>query len=42
LRAVGVPTSLVIYADEGHRLRKPENVEDLNRRLIGWFDRYLK
>jgi dipeptidyl aminopeptidase/acylaminoacyl peptidase len=42
LRSVGVPTSLVIYADEGHRLRKPENVEDLNRRLIGWFDRYLK
>jgi dipeptidyl aminopeptidase/acylaminoacyl peptidase len=42
LRAVGVPTSLVIYADEGHRLRKPENVTDLNRRLIDWFDRYLK
>ena len=42
LRSVGVPTSLVIYADEGHHLVKPENVADLNRRLVDWFDRYLK
>ncbi len=42
LRAVGVPTSLVIYADEGHHLNKPENVTDLNHRLVDWFDRYLK
>jgi dipeptidyl aminopeptidase/acylaminoacyl peptidase len=42
LRAAGVPTSLVIYADEGHHLMKPENVADLNHRLVGWFDRYLK
>jgi len=42
LRAMGVPTSLVIYADEGHHLMKPENVADLNRRLVDWFDRHLK
>jgi dipeptidyl aminopeptidase/acylaminoacyl peptidase len=42
LRAFGVPTSLVVYADEGHRLRKPENVTDLNQRLVEWFDRHLK
>lgn len=42
LRAFGVPTSLVVYADEGHHLYKPENVADLNRRLVDWFDRYLK
>jgi len=42
LRSVGVPTSLVVYADEGHHLSKPENVADLNRRLVEWFDRYLK
>ena len=42
LREFNVPTSLVIYADEGHHLAKPENVADLNRRLINWFDQYLK
>ena len=42
LREFNVPTSLVIYADEGHHLAKPENVADLNRRLIAWFDQYLK
>ncbi len=42
LREFNVPTSLVIYADEGHRLVKPEHVADLNRRLVDWFDRYLK
>ena len=42
LREYNVPTSLVIYADEGHHLVKPENVADLNHRLVDWFDRYLK
>jgi dipeptidyl aminopeptidase/acylaminoacyl peptidase len=42
LREFGVPTSLVVYADEGHHLFKPENVADLNRRLVDWFDHYLK
>jgi dipeptidyl aminopeptidase/acylaminoacyl peptidase len=42
LKAFGVPTSFVVYADEGHRLMKPENRTDLNRRLEGWFDHYLK
>ena len=42
MRAAGVPTSMVVYADEGHHLMKPENVADLNHRLVGWFDRYLK
>ena len=42
LREFNVPTSLVIYADEGHHLAKPENVADLNRRLINWFDQYLQ
>jgi dipeptidyl aminopeptidase/acylaminoacyl peptidase len=42
LREYNVPTSLVIYADEGHHLVKPENVADLNHRLVAWFDHYLK
>ena len=42
LKAMGVPTSLVIYADEGHSLRKPEHQRDLRAREIGWFNKYLK
>ena len=42
LKAVGVPTELVIYEGAGHRLRKPEQVHDREARLVGWFDRYLK
>jgi dipeptidyl aminopeptidase/acylaminoacyl peptidase len=42
LREFNVPTSLVVYADEGHHLVKPEHVVDLNHRLVDWFDRYLK
>jgi dipeptidyl aminopeptidase/acylaminoacyl peptidase len=42
LRAVGTPTAQVVYADEGHHLKKPENMAALNRRLVDWFDRYLK
>lgn len=37
-----VPTSLVIYQDEGHSIRQPEHTADLTRRIVGWFDRYLK
>jgi len=42
LKAMGVPTSLVIYPDEGHGIRAPDHVADARRRTIEWFDRYLK
>jgi dipeptidyl aminopeptidase/acylaminoacyl peptidase len=42
LQAMNVPTSLVIYAGEGHGIRKPDDVHDLAHRITGWFDRYLK
>ena len=42
LRALGVPTRLVVYEGEGHALRKPEHQRDLRARVVGWFDRYLK
>ena len=42
LVANAVPTSLVIYQDEGHGIRQPEHVSDLSRRIVGWFDQYLK
>lgn len=42
LKALGVPTSLVIYPEEGHGIRDPKNAADLQTRTIEWFDRYLK
>jgi dipeptidyl aminopeptidase/acylaminoacyl peptidase len=41
LQAMNVPTSLVIYPDEGHGIRAPEHDLDLRRRTVEWFDRYL-
>ncbi|WP_332847969.1 S9 family peptidase [Massilia sp. S19_KUP03_FR1] len=42
LKAMGTPVSLVIYDGEGHALRKPEHQNDLRKRTMGWFDKYLK
>jgi dipeptidyl aminopeptidase/acylaminoacyl peptidase len=42
LEAMGVPTSLVIYPDEGHTLRDPTHRADANRRAVAWFDKYVK
>jgi dipeptidyl aminopeptidase/acylaminoacyl peptidase len=42
LKDLGVPTSLVIYPDEGHGIRKPDNAADVRQRSVAWFDRYLK
>ena len=41
LQAVNVPTSLVIYPDEGHSIRSPDHRADLRRRTMAWFDRTL-
>lgn len=42
LKALNVPTSLVIYEDEGHGIRKPAHQQDLRRRTVEWFNRYLQ
>ena len=42
LRALGVPTSLMIYAGQGHAIRDPDALQDLRRREVEWFDRYLR
>ncbi|MGZ3496632.1 MAG: alpha/beta fold hydrolase [Vulcanimicrobiaceae bacterium] len=42
LKTIGVPTQLVIYPNEGHGVAKPADQKDIARRLVGWFDRYLK
>ena len=41
LRALGVPTELVIYTEEGHAISKPEHQRDIEERLVAWFDKYL-
>jgi dipeptidyl aminopeptidase/acylaminoacyl peptidase len=38
---LGVPTSLVIYPDEGHAIRGSEHVREENRRRVDWFEKYL-
>lgn len=42
LKALGVPTSVMIYPGEGHGLRDPAHAEDAMRRTLEWFDRYLR
>ncbi|VVS97372.1 Peptidase S9 [Sphingomonas sp. EC-HK361] len=42
LKSQNVPTSLVIYPDEGHGIRQPDHVADLRKRLLAWFNRYLQ
>jgi dipeptidyl aminopeptidase/acylaminoacyl peptidase len=42
LKALGVPTTLLVVDGEGHAFRKPENQRDLRARTIAWFDKYLR
>jgi dipeptidyl aminopeptidase/acylaminoacyl peptidase len=42
LKAFGVPSSMVIYPGEGHAIRDPAHLADREKRIIEWFDRYLK
>lgn len=41
LREQDVPTSFLIYPDEGHRLRNPANAADAAQRIADWFDHYM-
>ena len=42
LKTLGVPTALVIYENEGHAITQPKHQLDRDRRLVKWFDRYLR
>jgi dipeptidyl aminopeptidase/acylaminoacyl peptidase len=42
LKTLGVPTQLVVYPDEGHGFFREENKKDRVRRVLDWFDRWLK
>jgi len=41
LRAQGVPTSLVVYPNEGHHFVDPAHQRDVLQRALGWFEKYL-
>jgi dipeptidyl aminopeptidase/acylaminoacyl peptidase len=41
LRAQGVPTSLVVYPNEGHHFVDPEHQRDVLQRALMWFEKYL-
>lgn len=41
LKTLGVPTTLVVYANEGHHIVQPKNQEDIMRRSLDWFGKYL-
>jgi len=42
LKTLGVPTELVVYENEGHAILRKEHQRDIERRVVAWFDRYLK
>jgi dipeptidyl aminopeptidase/acylaminoacyl peptidase len=42
LKTLGVPTQLVIYENEGHAIKDPKHQLDRDRRVVAWFDKYLK
>jgi dipeptidyl aminopeptidase/acylaminoacyl peptidase len=42
LKAMGTPTSLVIYPGEGHAFQQPANRADERARTLAWLARYVK
>ncbi len=42
MTTLGVPTRLVVYADEGHSFQKIRDQIDILTQTVSWFDRYLK
>ena len=41
MTTLGVPTKLIVYADEGHGPQKIANQIDILEQTIAWFDHYL-
>lgn len=41
LRSLGVPTSLVVYPNEGHHFYNPAHQRDVLQRALMWFGKYL-
>ena len=42
LKELGVPTQLVVYADEGHGFHKWEDMIDVSARTLEWFEKWMK
>lgn len=42
MQTLGVPSQLVVYADEGHSTTKPSDQIDSLKRTVRWFDRYVR
>jgi len=42
LKALGVPTQLVIYPGQYHILTRPSYIHDRLERFLAWYDKYLK
>jgi dipeptidyl aminopeptidase/acylaminoacyl peptidase len=42
LEAIGVEAEMVVYPREGHSIRERAHQEDLQNRVLAWFDRHLK
>jgi dipeptidyl aminopeptidase/acylaminoacyl peptidase len=41
METLGVPAKLIVYADEGHAIRKISDQIDLLTQTMNWFNRYL-
>jgi dipeptidyl aminopeptidase/acylaminoacyl peptidase len=41
MTTLGVPSKLIVYADEGHGPQKPANQIDILTRTLAWFNTYL-
>jgi dipeptidyl aminopeptidase/acylaminoacyl peptidase len=41
MKTLGVPTKLIVYADEGHGLQKIGDQIDVLEQTVAWFNRYL-
>jgi len=41
LKAMNVPTQLVIYEGEGHFIAQAEHRRDIIERMVNWFDKYM-
>ena len=42
LKDLHVPTQFVVYPDEGHEFHQLANQADVARRIVGWFDRWMR
>jgi len=41
LKRLDIPTQMVVFENEGHRISKPAHRREIARRMVEWFDKYL-